>query len=337
MAAARIDERARTLSALFAATDWPEREQEPTPFGVHAQAASLRRHVASQRTHPAVAFLQRAFEEITRDPRPYFGLALHLAWPECTPDEGSTEYALALPELDAAELGEHMREFASAAGLQPYWAAHAPAWEAAVGEIGAHLEGVDLEAFLCSFFGNLNHDLVCIPNPLYPSQFALGIRTPATIYCLIHPRKAVGESPPWSYSADREHVLRLMVQEACEALLPSYLARHRDVVTATAGQAAELPFASTFRARYPDWEQQLEQLITFAAMALFLDLADPGAGDSFTFYEQRMRGLRALPVVVLLFKDYLEQQRAGKYAHVAEYLPRFVSDMKSTMRKFEML
>ena len=49
---------ARALSALLAATDWPEREQKPLPRGVHHEAAALKKHVGEFRDQAAARYLQ---------------------------------------------------------------------------------------------------------------------------------------------------------------------------------------------------------------------------------------------------------------------------------------
>ena len=93
MAEVRIDERARTLSALLAATDWPEREQQAGPFGIHAQAVALRRHAESFRDHPGAAFLQQALDTISDDSALYFEVVLNMSWPDFDPGSVGTRVA----------------------------------------------------------------------------------------------------------------------------------------------------------------------------------------------------------------------------------------------------
>ncbi len=119
MADVRIDECARTLSALLAATDWPEREQQAGPFGIHTQAVALRRHVESFRAHPGAVFLQQALNSISDDSAPYFEVVLKMSWPDFEPDSESASKSLA--GLDAAEFGLQLKSFLTDAGLASFW------------------------------------------------------------------------------------------------------------------------------------------------------------------------------------------------------------------------
>ncbi|MFQ5407040.1 MAG: hypothetical protein ACE5FI_01285 [Anaerolineales bacterium] len=333
MAVARIDERARTLSALFAATDWPDFEQAARPHGVHAQANAVRRHVALFQGHPAAAYLQAAFNSGARNPQPYFALAMHLTWPDFAAGEGSAPLLGESAPIRAAEFGAHLRDFHETARLAEYWDANKAAWEEAAAAVGAHVADVSFRAFLARFLGEVPQEIVCIPNPLYPTQVSMGVATPGTLFCLVPPRRAVGESPPWPFEADREHVLNAVIQSAFGALLRPFLADHDAAVQRARALDHLLGFDAAFRKRYPDWETQLARLLTLAATALFLDEIDPGAGDSFTLFERRTSGLRNLPVVVLALRGYLDQQRAGNYNNVAEYLPQLASDVQATLGK----
>ena len=332
MAAVRIDECARTLSALLAATDWPEREQQTGPFGIHPQAVALRRHAESFRDHPGVAFLQHALNSISDDSAPYFEVVLNMSWPDFEPDSESASKSL--PGLDAAEFGLHLKSFLTDAGLATFWKEYDQDWADAVSAIREHLLGLDIMLFLGSFFGDDGLEIVCVPNVLFPTQHAIGVVTATEISCLIPPRRAVGQSPPWPFADDREHVIRSVIFAACGALLPDYFTKHADEVSGAAESAAALEFDEGFLKRYPDWQLQFARLLTLAAIALFLDEVDPGAGQSYVLMEQRAgRGLRRLPTFVTVLQGYLVKQRAGEYRHVAEYMPRLVFDLKAATDK----
>ena len=73
--AVQIHPLTRALSAVLAATDWPEREQKPIPRGVHPQASALKKHVADFRSHSAVAYVQSALDA-DPDPLPLFDRAV---------------------------------------------------------------------------------------------------------------------------------------------------------------------------------------------------------------------------------------------------------------------
>ncbi len=240
MAEVRIDERARTLSALLAATDWPEREQVAVPFGIHPQAVALRRHAEPFRDHPGATFIQQALDTMSDDSAPYFEVVLNMSWPDFGPDFESASKSLA--GLDAAEFGLHLKTFLTDAGLSTFWKEHEKDWAEAVSAIREHIVSLDIMSFLGSFFGDDGFKIVCVPNILFPTQHAIGVVTRTEICCLIPPRRAVGQSPPWPFADDREHVLSGVIFAACGALVPDYLSKHADEVSGAAESAATLEF-----------------------------------------------------------------------------------------------
>src|SRR5258706_7467583 len=95
------DPRARNLSALLAATDWPDREQHPLPRGVHPLAAMLKKQVGPYRAHAAAIYLQAALET-QPDPAPLFARTLS----------------------DEPALNDYLLAFAGTANLAAFWAEH---------------------------------------------------------------------------------------------------------------------------------------------------------------------------------------------------------------------
>ncbi|MBZ0288207.1 MAG: hypothetical protein K8I30_11380, partial [Anaerolineae bacterium] len=50
----RLDDRIRLMSALLAATNWPDKSQERQPHGTHAHARATRKYLAEWIKHDAV-------------------------------------------------------------------------------------------------------------------------------------------------------------------------------------------------------------------------------------------------------------------------------------------
>lgn len=293
---------ARTLSALLAATDWPEREQRPLPRGVHPQAAALKKHVADFKSHPAVAYVQAA---LNADPdlRPLFTRAV----------------------TDEAELSAHLNSFAAEAGLDAYWASNDSAWAEAVAEVQAHVNGIDFTAILNEAFGAAPAELIILPNLAYPTTHSFGFGTLERAYSLMPPRKAVGESPPWPFRDDRDYILRLAIHDFTQCLLADVLEKNPGLLP-DSPLSEQLP--ADFRAEHPAWPRQVTELFAYGMMTIFLNRLDDGAGDSFALFERRTRKLTVLPAAITAVANYLDGRAKGQIASLADYLPRFTEALK---------
>jgi hypothetical protein len=300
------DSRARDLSALLAATDWPEREQKPLPRGVHPQAGALKRHVSAFRDHPAAAYVQGALDAAD-DLIPLFSRALS----------------------DEPKLAGRLNAFTSAAALEAYWAGHEAGWAQSVNEVQKHVGALDIAGFLAELFDPLPAELVILPNLVYPTTHSFGVSAGDRAYAIVPPRKAVGESPPWPFGDDRDYVARLAVHDFVQAGLNDLLGRRPHLLPPEQHSGA-LPVE--FRAEHPAWQQQVVELFCHAAQAIFLNRVDDGAGDAFTLYERRTRKLALLPGVVDEMSNYIAGR--GMSAHDASleaYLPRFAAQVDALL------
>jgi hypothetical protein len=296
------DSRARALSALLAATDWPEREQKPLPRGVHPQAGALKKHVAAFRAHPAAAYAQGALDAAD-DLGPLFARALS--------DE---------PRLTAC-----VNAFAAAAGMETYWAGHEAGWVQSVSEVQKHLGDLNIAGFLGELFDALPAELVVHPNLIYPTTHSFGVSAGDRAFAIMPPRKAVGESPPWPFGDDRDYVARLAVHDFVQAGLVDLLKRRPDLIPYGV-HAASLP--AEFRLEHPTWQKQVVELFCYAAQVIFLNRIDDGAGDAFAIYERRTRKLALLPGVVDEMTNYVAGRgMSAHYANIEVYLPRFSGEV----------
>lgn len=289
---------ARTLSTLLAATDWPEREQQPVPRGVHPQAAALKKHVGEFRNHASVRYLQT---KLTADPDPalYFARALN----------------------HEAELTAHLANFSKAASLSTYWPDHESAWAASVAEVQKHLNGLSIQAFLTELFDIVPYDLIIHPNLIYPTTHSFGVRAGNALYSIMPPRKAVGESKPWPFGDDRDYVVRLAVHDFVQAYLNDLVSHHPSLIPA--GENNDL-LPADFQTEFPSWKRQVIELFAYGAQIIFLNRLEDGAGDSFALFERRTRKLNILPDVVHELSNYLAGRGLSpRYASIAAYLPHF--------------
>ncbi len=298
----RTDARARNLSALLAATDWPDQEQRPLPRGVHPQAAMLRKHVGPYRTHAAAAYVQNALVA-NSDPSALFARALG----------------------DDPALNGHLRSFAGSAGLAAFWAEHDPAWAQAVSEVQAHVNALNFEGFLTELFDAAPTELIIHPNIAYPTTHSFGLLVDGQAYSIMPPRKAVGESKPWPFGDDRDYVVRLVVHDFVQAQLLALLARQPELLPV--GENNDL-LPESFRAEFPTWQKQMVELFAYAAQIIFLNRLEDGAGDAFTVFERRTRKLVILPGVVDEVTNYIAGRGLSPaYATPATYLPRFADQV----------
>lgn len=296
------DPRARTLSAVLAATGWPDREQHPVPRGAHPQAHAIQKHVAVFRDHPAAAYVQAALNA-DPDPAPLFARALN----------------------DEPELAARLREFSSSASLDIYWPEHETGWAQSVAEVQKHVSSVNFAAFLGELFDSLPGELVIHPNIIYPTTHSFGVSAPGRLFSIMPPRKAVGESPPWPFGDDRDYIVRLAVHDFCQALLDDLLGRRPDLLPP--GEHGDgLP--AEFRAEHPSWQKQVIELFAYAAQIIFLNRLEDGAGDSFAVFERRTRKLAVLPGVVNELTNYVSGRgMSQQYASLEIYLPHFAREV----------
>ena len=83
-----LDDRARLVTAVLAASHWPELEQQQTPHAVHPHSKRTGYHVESAKTHTAVTQLNQGLANgISLSD--YFAAALRCSWPNFAPQEDS--------------------------------------------------------------------------------------------------------------------------------------------------------------------------------------------------------------------------------------------------------
>lgn len=297
-----IDTRIRNTSAILAATSWVETEQKPLPRGVHHEAASLRKYVEALNQADAATHIQNDLDS---------GI------------EVSAFFARAL--ADDESFSTRLNDFSAKANLDSYWKEHDAVWQESAEAVQKHIKDVDFTSFLREVFGDAPGELIIHPNLAYPTTHSFGIKVGDRAYSIIVPRKAVGESAPWPFADDREHILRLVIHDFCQAMLDNVIAQNPQVVTATASKAKDLILPDELRAIHPSWALQLAELFNYGATVVFMNRIIPGSGDAFALYERRTKHILIMPTIIEAVTQYLERKAKGNATPLAEYLPQFIN------------
>ncbi len=215
-----IDERMRLVTAVLAASDWPDEEQKQQPHAVHSQAKQVRQFVQPFRSHPAVNGVNEALlngvelEEL-------FSAALRSTWPDFTP---TTE----LPHL--LKINEWVRslaDFASATSIMTlFWSQHTAVWQEAQAALEKIFAGDGLLKCLAQLHdGEIETAVTLMPNLVYPALTPVVATTDDELLLLLPPPKAVGESPPWPYDEGPGWVMATVCRQLIPYLLVTELAQ----------------------------------------------------------------------------------------------------------------
>ena len=313
-----IDDRVRLMSALLAATSWPDFEQERKAHGTHAHARATRRLVQVYDKHPAVLILQALLdrglplEEV-------FAFILQLDWPQL---RGNNPPAWAPPTWT-----RHLHNFYEKTALQDWWGQESDVWTRSLRESERMFEGVALHEFLRPFVGNFPDDLVFVPNLCYPTDVEMGISTGETLYCIVPPRLAWGDNPPWPFDEDPAHVLSAALVQFGRLLMWRYLQGKPEALAEAAAQP--LPVSRDLAEQCPSWEAQFLTLFGAGLVAIYLEMhVSKQEAQAYILMEKKAQGLTELPGVVSVLRRYLSGFMDGSYTEFADYLPFFAKHLR---------
>ncbi len=309
----RIDDRVRLLSALLAATSWPEDEQRRKPHGTHAHARSTRRLVLVHNKHPAVLIMQALLDRgVMLDA--VYTFMMQLSWPGLS---GGNPPTWVPPTWN-----RHLLSFYEQTGLAQWWQEEAQVWARSREEVERALGGADLGAFLRRFVGDFDDDLVFIPNICYPTDVEIGVRANSELCCIVPPRIAWGDNPPWPFDEDPAHIFRATLTRFGRLLMQDYLHQHQDVLETVSRK--KLPVSKSFVEAHPGWEEQFLTLFTAGLVAIYLeDFVSKAEADAFVLLEKKTQGIEVLPGVVSVLRRYLSGHESGQYPAFIDYLPHF--------------
>ncbi len=269
----KIDDRARLVTAVLAASDWPDEEQKQVTHAVHPHAKQTRQFAQKYKYHQAVRGVNEALlNGVTLEE--LFSTAVRCAWPIFEPIEP-------LPHLLKIERwARSLADFEHDTDIIIFWNKHQQIWQEGV----MALQGIFADGRVAAFFDRLTHtttnpQIVIMPNIVYPALTAVLATTQDTLYLLLPPPKAVGESPPWPFDEDPPTV----VASVC----------HHLSIRLMAGHLAEL-------------ERPQRDLFRHAATTLCLEAAfDEFEAQAYQLRIKKAENLPTLPTVTEQLRRYL--------------------------------
>lgn len=316
----KLDDRVRLMSAALAATSYPQDAQERQRHGTHAHARATRSRMTAFAGHPAVRTLQGLLDEDAPLEAIFmFALLLHL------PDGRiANPPAWMPPDWDA-----QLNDFYAVAGLADWWQNDAAAWQKSLADSTRVFEDIQFKVFLRPFLGEIKRQLIFIPNISYPTDQELGFRLRSDLVCVVPPRLAWGDSPPWPYDEDPAHVYRAALTQYGRLLTGAFLRNHAEQVDAE----KPLPVSDHFKAIYPTWAEQFTSLFVAGLVAIFLeDHVSTAEASAYVLMERKLHGLEILPGVVNVLRHYLRELETGRYQTLLDFLPNFSRRLKVANR-----
>lgn len=219
MVTVKIDERARLVAAVLAASNWPEREQAQMAHAVHPHAKQTRQFTRQFGGHPAVQAINEALQnDVAIDE--LFMAALRCRWPDFA-SLGS------LPRTWQSEAWvQTLADFARETAIGRFWAGHEGVWAEALNDLQNIFQDSQLAPFLSQLQGqSITQSITIMPNLVYPALITVLASTEESLFLLLPPPKAVGESPPWPYREDPGFVLAQACDRLAGHLMAAGLAR----------------------------------------------------------------------------------------------------------------
>lgn len=271
----QVDDRIRLLASLLALTDHPERTQQRKPHGTHAHARALQKQLALYAGHDAVTQLQSLLDQ---------GVSL----------EAIFSRALASPDWDSP-----LRAFERDATASAGWQAESIAWEQGVEQMARVFDGVELKPFFKPFFGDVCQRLIVVPNIAYPTDTTLALHSGGDLVCVLPPRLAWGDNPPWPFDEDPAHVYSAAVSAFARLLM----------LDSAPVNASPLD------------GRMLR--ITAGFVALFLeDHLSGSEAKAYALMQRKVNGIDVQPAVDGL-RAYRAEVERGQAANLFDFLPTF--------------
>ncbi|MGB1286919.1 MAG: hypothetical protein ACPG7F_10330 [Aggregatilineales bacterium] len=316
-----LDNRIRLLSAVLAATDFPETSQQRKRYHAHAHARATRKYMLDNgyNSHPAVQDVQSLLAQ-NAPLEALYTLVLQFSW-------DGLEIA-ALPKWAPPDFNVHLKHFYETAQLAQFWQDAGKAWEGAQSQAERVFEKVHFKEFLEPFLGKVEEDMIFVPNICYPADDEIGLRVGNKLVSITPPPQAWGDSPPWPYDEDtmRTHSYRAALLQYARLLLVKYLRENAEAVKDATEKA--LPVNDAFKALYPAWEEQFVMLFITAAVAIYLeDYVHSAESRAYILMERKTRGMTILPGTISVLRRYL-QEHGKKYQTLSDFLKVFPRQLR---------
>ncbi|MBZ0299581.1 MAG: hypothetical protein K8J31_07580 [Anaerolineae bacterium] len=320
----RIDDRLRLMSAVLAATNWPEQSQKRQPHGTHAHARATRKYLSAHLDHPAVASLQGLLDQ-GAPLEAMFTFILCLGWP------GLELQIDVLPAWVPPRWIMELRDFYHTTDLSEWWQREEGVWNKSLDESERVFTDIAFKPFLQPFIGDVPDDLIFIPNISYPTEQEVGVRIGHELLCIAAPRRAWGDSPPWPFDEDPAHVYRAALSQFGRLLISAYLRHHPDRLAEAVKNP--IPVGDQFGALYPTWEEQFVALWVAAAVAIFLeDHVSAAEAKAYVLMARKAQGMTILPGTISVLRRYLSERETGRYGDLLDFLPIFPKQLRIAKR-----
>ncbi len=281
----QINDNIRLLASLLALTDHPQQAQQRKPHGTHAHARACQKQLAPYAAHEAAMQLQRLLDQ---------GVPLEAIFTRALSSPVETDPA---PEWLPPRWDEHLMQFERDAALAAWWRAEVGAWEQSREQIARVFDGLVLKPFFKPFFGDVRQRLIVMPNIAYPTNTTLALRGGTDLVCVIPPRVAWGDNPPWPFDEDPAHVYGAAVNAFARLLM------------------LDCPLANDDRLH------TRAQLVTAGLVALFLeDQLSGSEAKAYALMQRKVNGIDVQPAVDGLRAFRAEVER-GQAATLLDFLP----------------
>lgn len=314
----RLDDSIRLLSAVLAATTFPQQAQARKPHGTHAHARATSRYLKDYSEHEAVAGMQGLIDS-GAPLEALYTLVAHLPWPSL--------HAAELPKWVPPNWTEQLVDFYHHAKLAEWWEQEDKLWNEAFEQSKRMFADANFKTFLSQFVGDIEESLVFIPNISFPSDREIGFRVgQQELITVCPPRLAWGDSAPWPFDEDRPYIHRVALTQYTRLVLLTYLRQHADVVIEAA--KIDLPVSDQFKAIYPTWGEQFVAIFQAASIAVYLESINKLESRAFIQTQFKIHNMKILPGAVSVLKRYLSERENGKFSTLADFLPVFPKQLK---------
>lgn len=209
-----LDDRARLLTAVLSISHWPQMEQAIVTHAVTPQSKRTSQLLEAHKEHPAVTQLNQLLEDGV-SLADLFDAVLSSDWPSLNVNEP-------IPNTVPEGWLSNLATFYTDANVENVWAQTAVPWQEAHNDLTDILGKSCLYSFVGDLRGSaMDKTITVIPTIVYPMLEPVITETQSTIYMILPPAKAWGESPPWPHGEDPGWV----VGQTCYYLV-GYILRH---------------------------------------------------------------------------------------------------------------
>lgn len=308
----------RLMSAVLAATDWPQRAHARKGHRPHSHARKTTKWLQDFQQHPAIVGAQQLLDK-NAPLEAFYTYARKMTWPEMSIADP--------PPWAPNTWNVHIADLFETSNLEQLWKNEESYWTKSHEEAESILKNADFYTFLAPFVGQVSEQMVFMPNISYPSDTSVGVRFGGELISLGPPRIAWGDNPPWPFNEDPGHIYTVSLSQYARLLMLAYLRKHAQAVAPIAEKG--LPVKDEYKVKYPQWGDQFTELFVSGVVAIYLEQnVNPQEAKAFVLMERKTKGMTILPGVISVLQRYLNEHSDGKYESFIDYLPHFPGHLR---------